>query len=289
MVDRFDWNPLEKYLEDLPDSLYKYRTFDEDGYGIHLAAQGEAHFACPTAFNDPYECALIPTSEMLHMRQFARRAALRRVTEKYIPHANRRSRRELTRLAESRARRRSALGNRIEQDLVDMHQQKVGVLSMAKTYKSIPMWAYYADNQRGFCVGLSVAAIAEYQRQVFERAGELLMLYTASYQSEIPVVNIDVPENFKKEDIEAAMIPFFTKGKSWSHEDEVRLLYWQNAGRTVTFGTSAVTKIIVGASACDRSIQALVAKLRDAGSCAPIFRAKLSVSSYSVEIAPLDL
>jgi hypothetical protein len=98
----------------------------------------------------------------------------------------------------------------------------VGVLSMTDNPKNTVMWAHYADNSRGACVGV------DFDHDFFKcyvpngaQYGAFLNLFhpeKISYQSERPQYR---PESDASAYIRSA---FFTKFSDWSYEREFRLL-----------------------------------------------------------------
>jgi hypothetical protein len=59
-----DFNPINNNLDKIPYILYKYRTFDDKGYGIDMAINGNVYFASRKEINDPFECYFIPRSKI---------------------------------------------------------------------------------------------------------------------------------------------------------------------------------------------------------------------------------
>lgn len=279
-----DLNPIDERLNDCPPVLFKYRSFDVDGYGIALAAKGEAFFASPLTFNDPFECALIPKTQLAEMTPAQQRLALNEKTKKHFPGVSRAERRRRTQDAMVRLRKMQRQSPRIDDALVRIHRQKIGVMSLAHSSTSIPMWAYYGENHTGLCVGIRTSCIAHVQRQLSKQR-ELLMLYKAAYTDTVPIVGVDAPDEMDEDQRREAMLPFYTKSSCWRHEDELRLLYWGHPNTVLRFGSAAIAEVVVGARASREDIDKLIAALDQANSSANVYQATLSETMYEVELS----
>ena len=44
--------------DNIPTSLYKYRSFDKNGYSIEILEKNKIYLSTPEEFNDPYDCSL---------------------------------------------------------------------------------------------------------------------------------------------------------------------------------------------------------------------------------------
>ena len=48
---------------EIPNRIFKYRSFDNDGYYRDLLKNNEIYFSSPIKFNDPFDCRVVPNYE----------------------------------------------------------------------------------------------------------------------------------------------------------------------------------------------------------------------------------
>lgn len=76
----------ELLLQDtLNGKLYKYRSFDKDGYSLKNLSENTLHCANPSAFNDPFDCKIGVTFNSLYKAKYENEFDLMSVVfEKFI-------------------------------------------------------------------------------------------------------------------------------------------------------------------------------------------------------------
>lgn len=116
----FSGNILEAYklkYENIPARLYKYQPYDEKR--VSAVLQHKMWFALPKNMNDPFECTGICwDSAALEAEKSGAFASKELIVNKYI----------------------SSLRDDIK------------ISCFSERLYSMPMWAHYADNHKGFCI-----------------------------------------------------------------------------------------------------------------------------------------
>lgn len=105
-------------------------------------------------------------------------------------------------------------------DKIKSGKESYYICSLSKTPTSSPMWALYADENKGCCIELEVTS-------------KTWKSVDVKYQSEMPNVNNTVEEIIT------------TKSKEWEHQQEVRLLKRIEMGRKNTRTMSIKIKRII--------------------------------------------
>jgi hypothetical protein len=227
-------------MEKIPKILYKYRPWKKD-YNKDILRKNQIFLACPGDFNDPFDCRIpldlyrLDTDEKkaqyvdkviiqgfydLSIKGYNVETLLKSFTQRLIDDIDS----EYDRLA------------KLEFSFQDKF---FGILSLSKYWNNIIMWAHYAENHKGYCVGFYSDKLAD--MDVFSKIGPV------KYQNEYP--NID-PMN--DDIVQQGFTQTFTKAKKWIYEKEYRLYhnFFPNEpalnDRQKYFHDDALAEIILG-------------------------------------------
>lgn len=204
--------------------LYKYYPYSE--YLLEMLISKKAWFSKPEAFNDPFDCHLNFDNNIPQEKY-----------EKCL-------RWQLKREGRSQSQIENDIRNLISQDgIVNDKAKKVideigastldvvkniGVYCLSDVNSNMSMWAYYADNHRGLCLGFLIS--------------EDVVPWKVSYVAKAPKVNFS--QLFDDESTESEYKWIFSKHHDWKNENEWRIVVpqgnqlWPIPGeiKTVTFG-----------------------------------------------------
>ena len=202
--------------------LYKYYPYNE--YLLEMLITKKAWFSKPEIFNDPFDCYL----------NFEKNIPLDKY-EKCLKWQLKREGRSQKQIENDIGKLISHDGiiNEEEKNIIDKISEStldviknIGVYCLSEVNTNSTMWAHYADNHRGLCLGflMSDDGVAE----------------KVSYVAGAPKVNFS--ELFDDKSIEYKWI--FSKHHDWKNEKEWRVVVsegdqlWPIPGeiRTVTFG-----------------------------------------------------
>ena len=127
-------------------------------------------------------------------------------------------------------------------DKIKSGKESYYICSLSKTPTSSPMWALYADENRGCCIELEVTS-------------KTWKSVDVKYQSEMPNVNNTVEEIIT------------TKSKEWEHQQEVRFLkQFEKGKRSQRCMSIKIHKIIFGLRVNDtdfRLYKKMISRLDD--------------------------
>jgi len=148
-------------------------------------------------------------------------------------------------------------------DLLERFRSDVGVLSLTRDPTNVVMWAHYAENSSGVCIGIDSAHsfFVDYcpAEAEFTRHAALFQIASVSYEIRRPNFSADSPSRYVRK-------AFFTKYQKWAYEEEVRLLRPIGESLTTTpvplieLPLDTIREVIVGNRASD-STKELVGKL----------------------------
>ena len=159
-----------------PDSLFRYRTIDNEGYALNMLKTDKIWLSTPDKFNDPFDCALKLTpkdmdneyalkvlesnlSVFKHQFNFSDKELDRLMKSKHViydmallhlkkKYSNSKKPDELKKIAAKMEKniKNSDLG------MTNRFKDKIYISCFSETNKSILMWSHYAENHEGFCV-----------------------------------------------------------------------------------------------------------------------------------------
>ncbi len=202
--------------------LYKYRDY-KSPYRDDYITRNEVHYTFPRLLNDPFDIH----PYVLPLTQEEKQKLLEITTGNSC----------------SKAQIEDAIGSLLHRDIylaVQYILSQTYVFSLSKTYKSVQMWAHYADAHKGICYGFDVSE----DEKCFSPRMDVC------YEDLRPQINVleQISGNaeIKDSQIKKAIT---TKQKQWAYEEEVRCLkrYEIDEKNTnVKFSPKALKEIIFG-------------------------------------------
>jgi Protein of unknown function (DUF2971) len=203
--------------------LYKFFAepkSEETKYLSGILSSQEIHASNPYKFNDPFEFKValdLDADEDTHRRHFLK--AKSGATE-----------------AEFQSWRRGLPAAKwsIEQETRAALLGTVGVACFTRNWNNELLWAHYAKNHTGFCVGFDEEALTSW--------GEVTGFGDVVYTKDVPVFN-----PFKQHKDDFARMAMFHKSLAWSYEEEYRLLFSKSG--MVRLPGEAIREIIIGCRA----------------------------------------
>ncbi len=200
-------------------SLFKFRPFNKTS--IELLVNKELWFARPDSLNDPFEC------------QFNSDTIFSPMSESLVI-----SKEEITKTKE------------IALDTFN----SMGVCSFSRARKNQLMWAHYANEHKGFCIGFNETKLT--------KSEPTMKSIDVVYQSDLPskpvVKKFEKLTAYKLEgklDKEAYYSIIGTKYTNWKYERERRLVLSQSTA--FPFSADSVVSIAFGLRMSDRDKETL--------------------------------
>jgi len=202
--------------------LYKYRSFN--CRSLSMLKNREFYFSDPKHFNDPVDCqisiygAVKTAVELAEKEDLTVKAKLQKLKSlDYIY-------------------------TKMENDV-----KGAAVFSLSKEENNVLMWSHYADSHKGFCVGFTLSsAFTEYNK-----ANAIIGTNEVHYSENNPFVDYFLefarcshPPEWKEFWVPLISMGFVVKSKSWSHENEVRII--RGMPGKVQFSPSELKVVIFG-------------------------------------------
>lgn len=157
----------------------------------------------------------------------------------------------------------------------------------------LPMWAYYTNNYRGFCIEYEVLNKEIIHEVCYESkriaVASLLTQYVASAEEAMKTgkMRSDEADRIGK----VLLYNLYIKAKAWEHEKEFRIPYPVNdkIGKNVNIRDTGLktNRIIAGINCIPEDIQRLNDISNQIG-CGNVYRSKLSDTKYALEVDNSD-
>ena len=225
----------------IPNTLYKYRHFDEDGHTLSILTEGKLWLSSARNFNDPFDTAITYDFSNLYEKEAEdwARVAVERCNPDLTP--DEKSVHAFQRLAELRYI--PGYIEKLKNDCIEKQYDKFGICSLSGVKDNLLLWAHYARNHTGICIGFHTNILENYADQL-AKTGELLDLNPVKYLKDSQ--KIDFFTAMLNQDIKDITTLLYTKSIDWSYEEEFRLVYWEQTNFSLTIDLKAVSEVILG-------------------------------------------
>ena len=266
-----------------PQTLYKYRTWDQakDPHGRDILTDNILYFARASSFNDPFEARIHLRFELSPVKWL--RDAFIATLRKENPHT---LLTEIEAAAELYVSSKNYLdpqiieSNRKEQ--YDYRTHQYGICSLTEDEKSIVMWAHYADNHTGYCVGLDFQALKTYKNSP-ESVNLLYDIYRVNYTKGFPIL---IPSEMDVE--EYSISPLKLKSHQWKYEQEWRIIAIGGSNQVLRIPDDIITMIILGCDMLPEQRDLLKGILRTKSSQIELYEAVRKENSFGLDINKLE-
>lgn len=118
---------------------------------------------------------------------------------------------------------------------------KVGIYSLSKSYNEKLMWAHYANEHRGYCLGF------DYNKLPINHNDNNVYNIPVVYSDRPPKITVDDMNKLKKDNGHSVIKKLLCyKSTDWSYEKEVRLIV--DFPGLVSFPESSISSLYLGAN-----------------------------------------
>lgn len=264
-------------------SLYHYQSCDlSDGTKLEqfcdLLKHNRIYLSSPANFNDPWDCKPWFNTDLLddpdQYRLHAEWAWRTWLKCNPGPHGS-----EYIRHVKEKLGDKEFLKSHIDLISNGLHEEaakRYRIYCLTAHPDNLLMWAHYANNHKGICIQYNVTSP--------EICGALEVRYFDTF----PLYCLH------DESIIGSLLPFLSKSKSWSYENEYRLVAQEKAasneyatlkttGNLLTLSDRAISGIIIGCQADAKKIADTIKSIR---SDISIHHAVRVPNKYALSIQP---
>ena len=242
--------PVARAADEYFEMLYRYRAFRRETEPEEILLANKLWCSQPRSFNDPFDCKPVYIWTKLSIDEQVARARTM-LADRNIPedspfgiHLLNRARGDVFNSPEMHA----ALPMGIQQAI-----DGSSVCCFNRTWQDVPMWAHYADNHTGYCLGFK-----------FEDGWpEDAIPLEVDYVRERPKIDLSIDTKRNRAAAEQFVNDaLLSKSSHWQREDEVRLVRNGVPSGHFEFPPAALTEIYFGYRISEENRERLLAVLR---------------------------
>ena len=250
-------------------NIYKY--LNENG-AIESLKNSTLKFNKSSFTNDPFECS----KELIVFGDTDK--IVDDLMLKFNDHLSIKHKRE------KRAKLTAALNNHDFRIIFEAQRNQIGIASFSERYNNPLMWAYYANNHNGVCLGYNI------ENGVLDHMGNKIFCWRVNYIKKIEKIIFEpgISSEFFKEWIT-------TKSYHWKREEEVRLLYmFFNCHGKYGFARhkrELLNKVVFGLNTTDEVIKNVVQIVKEKYNFQNITFSKMKIGSelFTLEEVPFNV
>jgi len=285
--------------ENLPEAIFKYRSFDENGHSIKSLEESTIWLSGPLQFNDPFDSTLTADYERLVTAKVCENLTTESIAGFNIPQEVidevKRTGRPIDGISdwvantggsdvtkENVGRHKNALHFAIQRQCDELRgnafsilHKAVKICSFTTRHDSLLMWGHYADSHRGFCV--------KYGLKGYDGVNDLRLrlLFPVMYSDALTDMTDFLARsgsgNFNNLWVQKAAL---TKSKEWEYEQEWRLLFTGVFKDDCAYPFLPATAIYLGARIEQKNKDALVQLAKKKG--VEVYQMELSKQKYQL-------
>ena len=278
----------------LPSILYKFlgaSVSPADGSVPFIDADCLLRYSQPNSFNDPFEALPIWSLDGLNNEIIERFFVGNTPRQEQLPFAKRRDYKARKHASVKRLARENPekLTDILMEESNRVASEDTGILSLSASWEASPMWAHYASDHEGLCIGFDCL------HHYFTHRKDNLVC-KIEYAKVRPIVPI---ESIMEMGMAVALYEF--KDDRWQYEEEFRLIKPLRRA-SLTLGNDkrgypiklfripaeAVKEVVVGLHASQR-LKDRVKSWQAKNQHVVLYQATINKSSYSIDRKPLKL
>jgi hypothetical protein len=235
------------------DKLYKYRTVDK--FTLDILVSGQIYFPTPARFNDPFDtqCSFKKDFENVSFAEASRifeddaeNMTIHKYSSKISPRA-------------------SAFKKELEQ---------FGILSLCATSNNQLLWAHYAMNHTGICIG--------FKRASNNMLGDDIHTAEVSYIASYPTISASsIKDNNAKKQAQHRVL--HSKSELWRYEEEWRCVV--SEGDKTYAIPGEISEIIFGCRTTESDKSLIKQIIR--GKSINLYQAELKPNQFGLKLTKL--
>lgn len=262
---------VDSKFGEIPETIYKYRDWKNE-YHRQILLHQEIFVPSSRSFNDPFDCR-IPIAFHLFKddEELAKNYFFTQVVNN-PNHSIEERNIEVQRLInEGRYKEDDFLEN-LHEDFFDSFQNTLGVFCVTAVNDNTLMWAHYANNHQGFCIGFDSI-------ELFEQFG---MGKEVSYEESFPLI-LPTEKPLMKMAIQA-----FTKASYWDYEIEYRLTKSNFVDKTIILSKEVIKEIILGYKISEFDKKNILKILKLELPHVKVYITKPKKQSFELDLVPIN-
>ena len=271
----------EPLVDPVPPRLYKYRCWTDE-YHRRMLTHNAIFFTSARNFNDPFDCTIPVEIEDVSDSYVKERIV--RLQRESTPNI---SDDELQVIVDYEMSQRT-WENPVElQKWHENYQESKfsqGIFGLSEPRDNLLMWSHYANSHKGFCVGFDTSALEAFFKRIFEEDEKHIVFpVKVEYQRNYPIFRfhgMDYREFYVR--------PLTTKSADWGYEKEYRYIRMEKADVQYSLDSGIIVEVILGCQMPSEHKSEIKEVLREKGSKAELFEARMKEKSFGLDFIPVD-
>jgi hypothetical protein len=259
-----------------PATLYKFRSFNSSDAHLRLLSHNEFYIPSPSKFNDPFDSKIPISFEFDSFEQILPQLSEDlKLLEPSLTEAGR-----IKRIRDLHSKGKFTDPEYLKMAIRETEEfpgKRLGVYSLAGSYKSILLWSHYAASHTGFVVGFHRRKLQHACSLSYSQYQKLMVLLPVEYSSQFPTLN-----KYKNSKDERFRKQLLAKAIDWKYEGEYRLILQDGPNVIVNFPNQVFSRVILGCQISDANRQQLINVLNQRGDHLPLYQAKRAEQSFSL-------
>lgn len=257
----------------IPESLFKYRTFSD--LNLKWIANNSLWISNLRTLNDPFDCSCFVSHQKIEKREIKKKLSEKCIGAKHLNlNLNRDDRRAVSRSIQKKSSMKN-LREKMSDVTFEATSNQYGICCFSSTNNSIPMWAHYSDNHKGFVIEY------DYEKLNAECASRRI---DENYQYIQEVIYAPTMPQLDSNDEKYISKLLLTKSNQWEYENEWRIISSKPSYEDFLY-SSVIKAVYLGVMASDKNIQDMkdAIKENEYGNQINIFKARQSKKSFKFE------
>lgn len=248
----------ENMYKSLPQYLYRYLCFDDQGFHLRLFTHNELFCASPKHFNDPFDCKVpIDYSKGTKIQMLLK---LEDMIRNEHPDWSRKQIREKAKHDYKSPAVKLSKDPQVSWERIkEFSENFFGIVSFSEDKNNLLMWGHYANAHTGFLVEFDAHNLKNFLSNFSIYTRNAHMLYKVEYANYFPIID---PYNQNFEHIKKM---FLTKSDIWVYEKEWRIVFAVGADRKIIVPddifNDIVKQVIIGLKANKENREQLISIL----------------------------
>ncbi|MEX1232781.1 MAG: DUF2971 domain-containing protein [Planctomycetaceae bacterium] len=256
--------------------LYKYKDLFGDGID-HVEAmlcENKVWFSSPLDFNDPFDCRCVYEIGMSREEILRRKASFLSKRKGFTLS-------DAFAAADAKIPKSSEGIDQWQRAQIAGHNKRAensGIFCLTSMHNNFNMWTHYARNHSGVCIQFRIQ-----DEKTDAHIDFISNAFPVEYSDRCPQIN------FIRDDIlEITRKAFLTKSTAFSHENEYRIVRYNEGSGLKTIPEGIIGAVILGCNVDSTAQLRVVLACRKYDAVMPIFKAELEPQTFGLRFIPLE-
>ncbi|MFN8429665.1 MAG: DUF2971 domain-containing protein [Spirosomataceae bacterium] len=262
------------YLENIPNTLYKYRIWDNQ-YQKRILIENEVFLSSPANFNDPFDVAIPYRFKESELTEENILKKLFKMGKRVLPDLSEiELQNKCIEVIKSDRFENGKYWKEKYEKFKKQDQKLFGILSLTSKRDNLLMWSHYSNSHQGFCVGFDKFILDENIKES--------ILGPIIYDTVFPEISLF------ESDINGILKTQMTKSKEWAYEEEYRITKWKAANTTIKLPPESIKEVVLGLKMKNEYKKEIIILVKKKFPNAILFQSKMNLEVFKLDMEPIE-